>query len=257
MSLSKLFQITHLKLKEKFAKGFIITLLFSLLSLALLNLKVYIPIQNQYFQILLTIIGFIISLPISYGYTASIIKLYRDEKVKVLDFIKLGLSSFKKIWKALILIIFKLAPWYLISILSIFLTNLLLNYSQTIPALLFLICSIVFLVIFFINVFNYVFIKNLLFDNYDKKTIDIVKLNKPLMKKLKISYILYNFLILSIVTIVLGLIIYLIVLPFLNYIEFIIAPFFFLLMIILQTYLTFFEQSFYEEAIDLNSIKTN
>lgn len=83
-------------IKNNFWKLFFITLLNSIIAVALTRLGE--EFDTSIFKMLIFIVSYIITVPLSYGVIISYIKSSREESISLFDFISDGLKSFKRIW---------------------------------------------------------------------------------------------------------------------------------------------------------------
>ena len=83
-------------IKNNFWKLFFITLLNSIIAVALTRFSE--EFETSIFKILIFVISYVITVPLSYGVVVSYIKSSREDAVSVFDFISDGLKSFKRIW---------------------------------------------------------------------------------------------------------------------------------------------------------------
>lgn len=84
-------------LTGKWGTGVLITLCYSIIELGFSALR-GIGENNASLKIFISLILFLISIPISYGMIVSFIKLKRSEKVEAFDFLKIAFSDFSRIW---------------------------------------------------------------------------------------------------------------------------------------------------------------
>lgn len=78
-------------LQGKWGKAALLTLCYGLITFVINFVIGLIPIIGS-------LITFVISLPISFGFIASFMKLKRDEDITFTDFLNIGFSNFGKIW---------------------------------------------------------------------------------------------------------------------------------------------------------------
>ena len=84
-------------LAGKWNKGALMALCYSIVESVLELIGNGLKNNNALFSAY-QIIFFIISVPISYGFIISFVKLKRDESVEAFDFIKIGFNNFSKAW---------------------------------------------------------------------------------------------------------------------------------------------------------------
>ncbi|MBO5479219.1 MAG: DUF975 family protein [Clostridia bacterium] len=78
-------------LKGKWGKAALLTLCFGLISFVISFVLGFIPAVGP-------IVNFVITLPISFGFLVSFMKLKRGEEVGYTDFLSTGFSNFGKVW---------------------------------------------------------------------------------------------------------------------------------------------------------------
>ena len=83
------------KLSGKWGKGACIMLAFVLISFIINFVEGFLPDSMNW---IVQIIDIIINIPMAFGLTFAFLKLFKDEEVKVFDFLKLGFSNFGKSW---------------------------------------------------------------------------------------------------------------------------------------------------------------
>ena len=86
-------------LAGKWGKGALIALCYSIVEGAISAIQnIGQNAGNNTLQLILSILAFIISVPLSYGLLISFIKLKRDEEVNTFDFLTEGFSNFSRAW---------------------------------------------------------------------------------------------------------------------------------------------------------------
>lgn len=99
-------------LRGKWGKAALMVLCFFIILFAINLVSILIPGIGA-------ICYLVISIPLSYGFLASFIKLKRDEEVGYIDFISLGFSSFAKTWAVVGNMILKLIVPFIVAIVFI------------------------------------------------------------------------------------------------------------------------------------------
>lgn len=186
-------------LQRKWGKAALMTLSFSLIIFVITFLLNLIPVIG-------TIAYVVISLPISYGFIASFIKLKRDEEVGYIDFLSIGFSSFGKVWAVYGNTLLKLIiPFALAIVFAILLSfsatgsfvSLVLSDSPSAIssivgfsgiALIAFIGYFVSMIYFAVKSYYYVLAYNVLYDNPDKTGKEIVEESEALMKGHRWNY---------------------------------------------------------------------
>ena len=74
-------------------------------------------------EFIFSIISFVIEIPLTFGFTIALMKLYNDEEVKSFDFLSLGFSNFAKSWKISLHIILKMIIPVVLLVVSIILIS--------------------------------------------------------------------------------------------------------------------------------------
>lgn len=179
-------------LKGKWGKAALMVLCFFIILFALNLIILWVPGIGA-------ICYMIISIPLSYGFLASFIKLKRDEEVGYIDFISLGFSSFAKTWAIIGNMILKLVVPFIVAIvfIVIFMFSVsgsivnMVHYSTYYSvgstaafgglAIIGFIGYIVSLIYLAIKSYYYVLSYYILYDNPDMTGKEIVEKSKELM----------------------------------------------------------------------------
>lgn len=150
MTRSELKQNAKAKLSGKWGKAIGINLIYLLLT-ALLTAAVGL-INNSTISLILNIVIALVGIAISYGVTASLIKLSRNENVGLIDFLPTGLQNFGKIIKLYFSLILKL----LLPMIAYIVGMLIMIASFVIDSSAALVVTIVGLILFIIGLIAYV-----------------------------------------------------------------------------------------------------
>ncbi len=103
-------------LQGKWFSGVLIIFIYLLFSLLV---SYFIGKMDTSISLLLNIIYFIITIPISFGFTISMMKLKRYEKVGPFDFLKDGFANFSRSWAITGHILLKLIGYIVVAILGL------------------------------------------------------------------------------------------------------------------------------------------
>ncbi len=200
MIISEIKKESKIKLTGNYIKAVFITLLYIIITL-LLDL-ISNTITNNFLQLCYLILISIISLPLSYGFVACMIKISRQENVSLFDFVTLGLNDFSKVWKIFGRMLLKLfLPLLLIlitflgfnfCILMISFNSELFNstLSQIITFIIPLILLIISLVYLIAKSLLYSLSYYILYDNQNYTSKQIVEKSEELMKGNRLNYLL-------------------------------------------------------------------
>ena len=201
MTISELKKEARIKLSGNWIKAIIITLLYLIIT-SLLEV-ITSTIQNEILALCYSILVLIISLPLSYGLTVCMIKIARNEEVSIFDFVTLGLSKTKSVWKVYGRTLLKLIlPIILVTIaISILVVNIVLQSYNTftdpssfnptliILATILLIASLIYLIL---KSLYYVVTTYVLYDNPNATGKEIVAKSAELMQFKRKDYFLLN-----------------------------------------------------------------
>lgn len=201
MKISDLKQEAKVNLQGKWGKAILIAIVYYLINFVLGMIGQ--SITNNVLEIIYSVLLIIINVPFAYGYIASLVKLSRNENVSPLDFITIGLQSFKNSWMVIFRTVLKmLLPIFLVivSYMILFLSAILTFKSNSSSFLL----IIAFILLFgsyiyaFIKGLSYTLTSYVLYDNQDLSGKEIVEKSSELMKnnkwnyiKLSLSFLLY------------------------------------------------------------------
>lgn len=257
MDISDLKKEAQMKLQGKWGKVILISVIYSLFSLLLSAIRNF--IDNDILSTIYSLILIVIDVPFTYGFAASLLKLYRGEDVKPLDFITIGLQAFKKSWSVTLHTFLKLiVPIILIVVATVItaisLLSTVVSSSASSQFGLAIICVILVIVLYI-----YLFIKSLLyaltsFIIYDEENLsgkEIVEKSAKLMignrKKyvgLYCSFILYY--------LAMGIIV-----SVLSALGTVVAGIFaFIIYVFLEIYISFTVLAFYNDLIDKKETET-
>ena len=109
-------------LAGKWGKGALIALCYSIVEGAISAIQnIGQNAGNNTLQLILSILAFIISVPLSYGLLISFIKLKRDEEVNTFDFLTEGFSNFSRAWLVALNVFVKMLLPVILIVLSLIL----------------------------------------------------------------------------------------------------------------------------------------
>lgn len=153
-------------------------------------------IQGIIGAILALIIG-IITIPLSYGLTASMLKLSRNENVGIADFIKIGFKNFKRsVFLSLSIFVRMIIPIILIafagtlSIVSGFASNISsADSSAGIFSVVSLVLSVVAMIWLIYKILSYALSTYLLVDDEEAKSKEVITKSSELMKGNKLKFV--------------------------------------------------------------------
>lgn len=187
------------RVKGKFGKLVLIQFMYVLLTLACaLVLAKVSQISNELTVVasIAYLIFMIITLPFSFGVLSSFIKISKDEKVSITDFINIGLKKFSSYWKVVLRIFLKIIiPLILFFIIAVFATAFILSklpVGTDFASSLLLLCLGIYsiLTIFMIYlILPYSLSMFVLYDNPDKTSKEILETSFYLMKDNKWKYV--------------------------------------------------------------------
>lgn len=145
-------------------------------------------------NILSGLLYYIIYVPLLFGLIISFMKLKRNKKVKIWDFIKDGLSKFGKAWSITLYMFLKLLlPIVCLIICLFFILSFLFTTFDGIVAILF-VAFCIFSIIYIINKsLLYVLSYNIGYDNPELPSKNCVSKSAELMKGNRIKYLLLEF----------------------------------------------------------------
>ena len=199
MSYSEMRAQAREKLTGKWGKVAVMTLVFVILSMILSALQK--GIGNNVTSIILSIAVIIITVPISFGFTFSLYKIFKGEEVGYFDFLSLGLSNFKKAWGIALHICLKLILPILLfvianvliivsglAIYNIDVGNTLNTGMTSIIGLVSIILTFVSMVWLTIRSFYYVIANFIAFDNLEISSKEAVEKSQKLMKGNRAKY---------------------------------------------------------------------
>lgn len=187
MTISELKKDAKSRLKGKIGKALAITVLCSLISMLLSLIGVF--ITNTALNLIYRLIILIITFPFSFGLVASMMKLSRNQTVKLTDFISDAMQNIGKIWGVFGWTLLKLLIPTLIYIISfvVLIFAITLNASSGI-ILLTSILVIIIAIYYVIKNFSYILSSYLLFDEPNLSSREIVEKSAELMKGNKGKY---------------------------------------------------------------------
>ena len=106
-------------LKGKWNQAFFISFLFIFIMTTLFLLDFF-TWFNNFLNLVVVIAIFVITLPLLFGYLASLYKLYKKEKISYFDNFKFSFLNFKKSWTILGNIILKIIPLFVVYLITTF-----------------------------------------------------------------------------------------------------------------------------------------
>lgn len=201
MKISDLKQEAKVNLQGKWGKAILVAIVYYLINFLLSMIGK--SITNNALKLIYYVLLIIINVPFAYGYIASLVKLSRNESVSPLDFITIGLQSFKNSWIVIFRTVLKMllpiglvVASYIILILSVILT-----FRSNSSSFLIIIAFILLFgsyIYAFIKGLSYTLTSYVLYDNQDLSGKEIVEKSSELMKnnkwnyiKLSLSFLLY------------------------------------------------------------------
>jgi len=135
----------------------------------------------------MNLIGVILLMPLTFGVTASVIKLMRNENVALSDFINIGLKNFGKVWGVFLNIFLKIIIKFIIAtiiliILMFVLASSIGNTGETFFVIMIPVITLIYAIFTIIVIAPYVLSMPILYDNPAKPSTDIVDTSAGLMK---------------------------------------------------------------------------
>lgn len=136
----------------------------------------------------------ILLIPFSFGILASMVKLSRNEDVKIFDFLKFGIKNIAKVFKVYIVMIIKQWKAILLYAISYILLILIQNNILVgiIPAFISLFLTLAALIMFIKKSLSYSLAFYILHDNLDDKASDILDRSEKLMNGYKFKIVLLD-----------------------------------------------------------------
>lgn len=195
---------------------------------------------------ILLIISAIITIPLSYGLTASMLKLSRNEEVGLTDFITIGFKNFKRAFFLNLSIFIRVLIPIILFAISIVVIVLGVAFNYTTDPISLIILSLSLIWIMFISL-SLALSTYILIDNESTPIKEVIKTSKTLMKgnKLKLIGLVFSFFgWLLLIGIISG-----VVQAYDENLGAIIAS---LLSLILTPYITFAEINFYEDLANVS-----
>lgn len=250
MKISELKKDAKLKLTGKWGLAIGINLVYLLITgvLNLISTKL-----GDVAELILSWVIVIITIPLAFGLSASMLKLSRNETVSITDFITIGLKNFKRaFFLSLSILVRVLIPIIVITVAIAFsIAGLFAGESASailIVALLLILASMIYL---FYKVLAYALTTYLLIDNPEANSKEVIAKSSELMKgnKLKFVGLVFSFIgwfflcgliggFASLVNTIFGTIVT------------------FATSLILTPYITFAEINFYEDLAEIADVTT-
>ncbi len=203
MTISELKLDAKSKLKGKIGKLICILLVYSLFFLVLGFIGSF--LGNNIFSTIFTLVVDIITVPLSFGFLASMIRIHRGEDVKVFDFATTGFENFYNTWKVVGRTFLKMIlPIVLMVVTSVILvfavaanisSKIVLDSSSTASSgfgalqLIAIILFVASFVYYIIKALSYTLSQYVLFDNLELTGKEIVEKSEELMKGNKGKYV--------------------------------------------------------------------
>lgn len=203
MTISELKLDAKSKLKGKIGKLICILLVYSLFFLVLGFIGSFLG-DNLISKIFALVVD-IITIPLSFGFLASIIRVYRGEDVKVFDFATTGFENFYNAWKVVGRTFLKMIlPVILMVVTTVILvfavvanlsSKVVLDSSSTASSgfgafqLIAIILFVASFVYYIIKALSYTLSQYVLFDNLELTGKEIVEKSEELMKGNKGKYV--------------------------------------------------------------------
>ena len=191
MKISELKKEAKVKLVGKWPLAIGINLTYLILTVALSYVSTKI---DGIVGAILALIFAIVSIPLSFGITASMLNLYRNETVGITDFITIGFKNFKKaiflslsIFFRLIIPVIILAVAIALSIISVFASDTAsISGIASIGCLLLAVASMIWIIY---KVLSYALSTYILIDNNDMKSGEVIAKSCELMKENKLKFV--------------------------------------------------------------------
>lgn len=254
MKISELKKEAKVKLVGKWPLAIIINLTYLILTVALSYVSTKI---DGIVGAILALIFAIISIPLSFGITASMLNLSRNETVGITDFITIGFKNFKKsiflslsIFFRLIIPVIILAVAITLFIISVFASDTApISGIASISCLLLAVTSIIWILY---KALSYALSTYILIDNNNMKSGEVIAKSCELMKenKLKLVGLVFSFIgwfllcgflagAAEIINVTLGTIVM------------------YCLSLLLTPYISFSEINFYEDLAGISEVKVD
>ena len=198
MNLKETKQDARMRLNGKWPQALIITLIYLAITLAITYFSSYIislATNAPIIKLLIYLVIMGITLPLSYGVTATFVDLSRDKKVGYTDLINKGILGFSKVWGVALRILVKLIIPLIICTIAVAIFLLvcinifgITDQNQTTYQYILATTYIILMVILFIKFLPYALSFMILADNPDKSSKEIIEESIDLMKNRKLEY---------------------------------------------------------------------
>ena len=185
MTASQLRAEARNKLANKWGKAAIQTLIFAVIEYIISFVLGLIPGIGS-------IISLVISVPLSYGFLISIIKLRNDEDFGYLDFLNNGFSNFSKAWSVTLNTLLKLIIPLVILIVCIFIFSAGIASSSKFLAFIGIVAYIAAIIYFVVKAISYALSLYILYDNPEITGKEAVEKSAELMNGKVWAYICLN-----------------------------------------------------------------
>lgn len=260
MIIRELKKDAKIKLTGNYIRAVLIYLIYFIITFVISVLGKYLFQSNKSLHSIYELVILIFTVPLSFGITASILKITRNDSVNITDFIKIGIQNIKKVWITYLKTFIKLLlPFILlVASLSFFLYSFMqavathtsptqmINIVELFQSKNFIISIILVLltvIYLFYKALPYSLVYYVLYDNAELEVSQILEKSKNLMKKNK----------LNLITLMLSFILWYIAIYFISYIANIFIGntisliITFILSTLLLPYVTASTINFYEE----------
>lgn len=183
MTISELKRDARIKLSGKWGLAIGINLVYMLLYFILGIIASF--IGNAIVLLILMLALAVVAIPLSYGITASMMKLSREEQVKVTDFITIGFNNFSKPILLYLSVLVRLLLPFIVMVGILLIGSL---ADSSILSVVVLIACIACLIWLFYKALSYTLSTFLLVDNPEASSKDIIKKSCELMNGRKLKY---------------------------------------------------------------------
>lgn len=193
MKISELKKEARVKLTGKWSLALLINLTYLILTIALSYVSTKI---GGIVSAILSLVFAIISIPLSFGITASMLKISRSEIVGVTDFITIGFKNFKRaIFLSLSIFVRVIIPVIILSVAIAFsivsgVANAVGGSSgMEVSSLLCLVLAVVAMIWIIYKILSYALSTYILIDNEDMKSGEAIAKSCELMKGYKLKFV--------------------------------------------------------------------
>ncbi len=188
MKISELKKEAKVKLSGKLGKAIGINVIFMILSFVLGLISGFIP--DETVSSILSLLISILLVPFSFGLTAAMMKLSRNEEVSLFDFVTIGLKNIGKVYKVYLRMFLKLLLPIILYIVAVVLmvAGIILTFSEAVSTAssVMLLAGIILLIVacimYVMKSLLYMLPLYLLVDNPEASTKDLLNKSAELMK---------------------------------------------------------------------------